>query len=286
MLKPAYTMNLPFAFGFILLFLNDHMFKWWYPNFVTGKISDFAGIFILPMFLAHVTGGRKVLSILVTLILFLWWKSPFSETFIEWYNEFAIIPITRLVDYSDYLALSMLPFSFIVMKRKSLETNKGTHSVLVSFVVLPMISLVFMSTSPPKSFYYHFNEGNLNCYGCTLKVEMSKEEIIGYLKKMDLDIQKDTTLRENMNHLSEYWDSPLANENGQWPFYSIGQIILEKDTIKNLQFALEPIGEKGAKIYLNGMVVPQDMTESSFKRKMVLHYRKRLKKYFRNLLKQ
>ena len=39
-----------FMTGLILLLLNDFIFKEMYGNWLTGKLSDFTGLFIFPLF--------------------------------------------------------------------------------------------------------------------------------------------------------------------------------------------------------------------------------------------
>lgn len=35
----------------VVTFLNDHYFKYQYPGFIVGKLSDFAGIYYVPFFI-------------------------------------------------------------------------------------------------------------------------------------------------------------------------------------------------------------------------------------------
>lgn len=37
----------------LVLALNDHFLKYGYPGWLTGKLSDFAGLLIFPLFLAY-----------------------------------------------------------------------------------------------------------------------------------------------------------------------------------------------------------------------------------------
>lgn len=69
----------PWALGaVVLLVLNDHFFKAWFHNPLTGKLSDFAGCFFLPLFVDAVlerTGrlsatARITLGVALTLALF------------------------------------------------------------------------------------------------------------------------------------------------------------------------------------------------------------------------
>ncbi len=45
-------MNHAFIMGLVVLFLNDHIFKLEYSNWLTGKLSDLAGLLILPMIIS------------------------------------------------------------------------------------------------------------------------------------------------------------------------------------------------------------------------------------------
>jgi len=41
----------PIYLSAILLILNDHILKYEYPGFVTGKLSDIAGVFLVTLLL-------------------------------------------------------------------------------------------------------------------------------------------------------------------------------------------------------------------------------------------
>jgi hypothetical protein len=73
-----YLLN-PITLVFLFtLALNDHYLKWKFPGFLTGKLSDFTGVFLFPVFLCasyHLFTGRRFsrntfyLSALVTAAL-------------------------------------------------------------------------------------------------------------------------------------------------------------------------------------------------------------------------
>lgn len=96
---------------FILL-LNDFYLKAQFGSFLTGKISDFAGLFVFPLFWVCFFPTRKILIYVLTGILFVFWKSDFSQGFIDFWNSFEILRISRVVDFSDLAALSVLPLSY------------------------------------------------------------------------------------------------------------------------------------------------------------------------------
>lgn len=101
-----------FLFGLSVLLINDFYLKQQFGNFWTGKLSDLAGLFVFPFFIATFFPKRKLLIYLLVALFFLFWKSPFSQSTIELWNSFKIIIIGRKNDYSDLLALLVLPLSY------------------------------------------------------------------------------------------------------------------------------------------------------------------------------
>lgn len=103
-----------FALG--LTALNDHYFKFAYPGFLTGKLSDFAGLFFFPLFLhalydffrsplgLHTVINKKRLLffIFLTDVLFILFKYSILREYLIF-----IFNIQIIRDYSDLIALSV-----------------------------------------------------------------------------------------------------------------------------------------------------------------------------------
>lgn len=139
-----------FLIWLFILLLNDFVLKAQFHNFFTGKLSDIAGLFIFPLFLSVFFSQKKVLIYVLTGFLFIFWKSPFSESLINLLNSFQFVKIGRTIDYSDFLALLVLPFSYFYFKA---ETQKQkilqpdfTKRILASLVVLLSV-FAFTATS-------------------------------------------------------------------------------------------------------------------------------------------
>ena len=66
----------PFVLALAVLLVNDALLKQAYPGFITGKLSDFAGLAVvaLPLFAAFPRHTRTIYLALIG--AFLWWKSP------------------------------------------------------------------------------------------------------------------------------------------------------------------------------------------------------------------
>ena len=107
-----------FICGLLVLILNDFYLKYEYGNFITGKLSDFAGLFILPLFIATILPKTKKYISLVTGIGFFIWKLPLFTPVIDLINQVPFVSIYRVVDYSDYIALLMLPLSHYLINGK------------------------------------------------------------------------------------------------------------------------------------------------------------------------
>ena len=94
-LSVAYFIHLWPVLAVCLLFLNDRFLKYAFPGWWTGKLSDFAGVFFLPLYLCALCG--LVMNFLVL---------PKSKFFWIYRREVLIaIALTDLV----FIALKLWP---------------------------------------------------------------------------------------------------------------------------------------------------------------------------------
>ncbi len=137
-----------FIIGLCTLLANDFIFKTQFHNFLTGKISDFAGLFIFPLFFVVFFPKRKLIIYVFTLLFFIFWKSPFSENVIDIWNSFNLFQFGRTIDYTDLLALVTLPFSYIYGQNCLSKhiANFKLKPVLTSLVFV-ISSFAFIATS-------------------------------------------------------------------------------------------------------------------------------------------
>lgn len=101
-----------FLFSLLALLLNDHWLKYMCPGWITGKLSDFAGLLVFPVFWTFFFPMYKKYIYICTTLVFLWWKSPLSEGLIFFFNKNLHLPLQRVIDYSDLAALLMLPLAW------------------------------------------------------------------------------------------------------------------------------------------------------------------------------
>jgi len=126
----------PFVLSLIVLLINDRVLKQAYPGFITGKLSDFAGLAVvaMPLFAALPRRARSIYLALAG--AFLWWKSPASAGFIDFMNTARPLNIGRVVDYSDLVALVVLP---ACAKFAALESARGENLQRLRRWLLPPI---------------------------------------------------------------------------------------------------------------------------------------------------
>src|SRR6187549_1056878 len=103
--------NIPFLACLAILLLNDFYLKIEYHNWLTGKLSDFCGLFVFASFWTVLLPNKKQMVYFSTALVFTIWKSPYSQPFIDFFSE-SIYPIHRVVDITDIMALTILPIAF------------------------------------------------------------------------------------------------------------------------------------------------------------------------------
>ena len=135
--------NTPFLICLALLLLNDFYLKAAFHNALTGKLSDFCGLFVFVTFWSAVLPGRKLTILFSTPLLFIVWKSPYSQPFIDFFSR-TLYPIHRTVDFTDLSALLILPIIFF-------NWTPGNFNLRVNPLPLAALTLfAFCATSIPK----------------------------------------------------------------------------------------------------------------------------------------
>jgi hypothetical protein len=132
-----------FIAALTVLLLNDFVLKGHYQNWVTGKLSDFSGLFVFALFWTGFYPNHKMKIFWLTGILFIFWKSPYSQATIDFWNDLGVLTIYRIVDYSDLIALTVLPLAYFMdmnIERLRIFKINPTYPIIVS-------AFAFMATS-------------------------------------------------------------------------------------------------------------------------------------------
>ncbi|WP_055146099.1 hypothetical protein [Jiulongibacter sediminis] len=140
--------QLVFLTSLTLLILNDFYFKQTFHNTITGKLSDFAGLLIFPWFWSLFFKQSRRLIYVGTAALFVLWKSELSTTSISTINEFLGTSFNRVVDLTDLLALSVLPFSYKLSEKSGNQINK--YSFQFKYLISGLSIFSFLATSQPE----------------------------------------------------------------------------------------------------------------------------------------
>lgn len=254
------VLNPFFIAGIVLLVINDHYLKTHYHNWVTGKLSDFVGLIIFPMFLQYVFPKNKH-ACLITGLLFIIWKLPVSEGLIALYNQIAFIAIQRTIDYSDYIALLVLPFShFLTQRVENFSNNKLFPIYLNPIVLILPCSFIFMATSP--GFYYNRPGGDVHI-GKEYRIKLTEEKLLERLKNEGFSILPDTARNREYSNYNHYF---------------IENAIFGKDTIPKIWFAVYR-SDKQTLLTINDVTLKGEtkITDWRALRRVSIIYRKAIK---------
>src|SRR6185436_13067763 len=103
-----------FILSLACLLLNDLYWKYEYHNWITGKLSDITGLFVLSVFLFAFFPKYRTVSCFSITIFFIWWKTPMSQSLIDSLNNLFSISFAKTVDYSDYCALPVVFIPYFI----------------------------------------------------------------------------------------------------------------------------------------------------------------------------
>jgi len=272
LLHPLFLCNL------FLLIANDHWWKYAYSNALTGKISDFAGVFVLAVFLVACLRFKKSIAVITTALFFIWWKSPLSETFITTFG------FTRVVDYSDLLALSILPFIFFLTPfRYSTQKFPVRHfTILIACISL---TAMFATTYPVREIY-RYPPGHV-FVNKEWRTKLTKEQFFHRLDSLQIPWKLEYVVylpvqahglmfvEKNgadsvykMKPVDEMKDTVLLYEKQLGEHYLIPYLALERDTITNIRFKFNDEGRKRS-IELMAMTIPQGLEYEYYMRRPI-----------------
>lgn len=137
-----------FLLGLLILLANDFFFKYQFHNILTGKLSDIAGLFIFPLFIAAVLRSQSRWIFFGVAVFFIYWKSPLSESLLNGLSIISGLHFERVVDYSDLLCLPVLFLSSAYLKSDHRQVQVARSLVMI------VSAFAFMATSYRKPLAY------------------------------------------------------------------------------------------------------------------------------------
>jgi hypothetical protein len=147
--KEKHLFRMLFLASIFLLLLNDLYLKFEYHNYLTGKLSDFVGLFAFPYFFSSFFPKKIKPIYILSGILFLFWKSELSQPIFDFAHSIGI-GINRTVDYSDLTALFVLPFSYIYWNLESKPLFIATKKLKP--IIIGISCFAFIATTLPKHY--------------------------------------------------------------------------------------------------------------------------------------
>jgi hypothetical protein len=165
-----------FIFCVLTLILNDWYFKQTFHNSLTGKLSDFTGLFAFPYLLSALFPKNTNKIHIGTVLLFVLWKSEFSQPLIDVINGLGIA-INRTVDFTDNIALLSIFISYFALKSNSSITVKSLLKKI--FIIVSCLS--FMATTLPP----HTNRKFVNI-DKEYDFRFSKRELVSRLNMVQI----------------------------------------------------------------------------------------------------
>ncbi len=171
--KEKHLFRTIFLASVFLLLINDLYLKYEYHNFLTGKLSDFAGLFAFPYFLSCFFSKRIKPIYIFSGILFIIWKSEYSQPFFDFAHSYGI-GIDRTVDYTDLVSLLILPISYTYWNSNFQQFVQPKK--FLKLFIIGICCFAFIATSVPQK------EGRLDLksnYQIELEADLKKAQTAG-----------------------------------------------------------------------------------------------------------
>jgi hypothetical protein len=145
----------PFLISLVVLLLNDTYLKHHYAGLLTGKLSDFSGIFLVSLILFALLPRWPYSVSSVVVATFVWWKSPLSDKFIWLVHTAGGAGFGRIVDYTDLFALTIVPLAYVMGQR--VEFYQISMPTLRRVLAIPMLLIAFLATLGTSVIRLHQN---------------------------------------------------------------------------------------------------------------------------------
>ena len=245
MQKQIYLLTHPyFIAGLVVLLVNDHLLKYAYPGFLTGKLSDVSGLFIFPVFFSAFFNKHRRWVYIATGIGFVFWKSSFSQGFIDWWNSLEVLKLARVTDSTDLWALFVLPLSY---RFTQTVQSKGPKKNRINPVWISLVAIfAFCATSVPR---YEKPEGSIYI-GAFYKINLPKNEVIHQIKQLGYNCDYYSYSNNDnpagyyqSDHITRYWENNHV-----------------RDTIVNIKYELTELKPDKTKLRLINVTLKEERT--------------------------
>jgi len=238
---------------FVLL-LNDLSLKYEFPSWVTGKLSDFTGLFLLAVFLCAFFPARRTTILVGCALFFTWWKSGLSTPFIHFCHTYLSLPVSRVIDYTDLTALFVLPVAFHISQQQMPATSPRQPALLALVSIISIFSFCFTSMPRHAMGYYSDARNEVSFYQ-TVYTRKTEGEFQEKLREMGIPftidsiayyrVPGDFSLRTKPPNDSTFeWkkvpnagDSILYLRRNEGAYYLLPAYTLDGEELKNIKLA-------------------------------------------------
>jgi hypothetical protein len=199
-----------FVVGLLVLLINDFFLKGFFGNWVTGKLSDFAGLFIFPMFLTALFPKAIRFNYIFTVLFFLFWKTGLSQPFINYINTLGF-PASRVVDYTDFIAFVVLPPSYRYCTRQQNAVPTAFYQKIITYLIGVTAFVAFSATTVAHRVYEGFTIDK------TYKSSLAPAALLDSINAMGIRLTKDTVSNDGaidtlyIAHLNTTNKNPTAD---------------------------------------------------------------------------
>lgn len=269
-----YLLNPVFIAGLFVLLCNDLFLKEAWGNVLTGKLSDVAGVCILPLFIAFLLPDRKRTALGFTVLFFIFWKTELSTPFLAWWNAHIPFGLHRVADYTDLLVLPVLLLSVRVLRNPEQFTFTDMYrSAVLRLGVLFLAVFAFGATSHVK--------GGLLPYGKDRSIPIEKQYTVPYSVDSALAILKRLPAPVEVYSDHTYAAGEPKAERSVW--VSIYEISKEqKDTVGYLNVLLrQEERRKKSEVYIRSAELNPQMSDS-----VLFGHSIRIEKKYRKFVKE
>jgi hypothetical protein len=248
----------PLLIGSLLVLIwNDAWGKYVYPGVLTGKLSDFAGLIVFPVFCRVLFPNLSKRMLLKTCAaFFIWWKLPLSQPLINLLNENFNWPVQRVVDYTDLFALVVLPVAAWIQPKSIPLTPilSGCLRWILGFVTF----FSLCSTSVYRQMFQAHPLLDDIYFGESFSIKQPAPALLQTLSEKGITYRMDSVMYypiTNQNAL--YYKVQTQNDSGfvwqpvsskkdstlflKWegrPFYLIPEYKTENRTFRNIRFTI------------------------------------------------
>jgi hypothetical protein len=184
-----------FILSLVILLLNDFYLKYQFSNFITGKLSDFACLFIFPYFISVFFSKRTKEIYTFTFLFFIFWKLEISEQFIKFISQITDFAFYRTVDLTDLIALSIIPISYHYFHKKNEEQkeNKNNNFALNSLIGVITLYSFLADTNPRQDLKVKFKSEK------EFKLQLNNKQVLKRILRFEPRNFSDTTCVLNIS---------------------------------------------------------------------------------------